>query len=171
MTRWAVLAGVCVVAAAGLAGCSAQECDPHRVGNLFTATGCAVSGGFSDHVAQVRREVEVLRRDVALTRQEAAAYQREADRLAADRSALEAQVEDQQLALDRLQLDLVNLRATSDRERAQIEVMERELAAAQSDLDSMGRPGVPPEEIARLRGEVEERKRLLDAYLGTIRQE
>ncbi len=171
MTGRLPVIGALVVAGFGLAGCSAQECDPHKVGNLFTATGCVVSGGFTEHVAQVRREVEALRRDVEITNQEAAAYRREADRLAADRAALEEQVEEQQLALDRLHLDLNSIRVSTDRQRAQVQAMEQELAAAQSTLNTMNQPNVSAAEIAGLRADVEERKRVLEAYLGTIRQE
>jgi plasmid stabilization system protein ParE len=70
-----------------------------------------------------------------------------------------------------LDLELSSLEGGTDRQAAQIQVLEQELAQANAELERMDDPGVSPAEITQLRESVEERKRLIAAYLATVRQE
>ncbi|MCF8479934.1 MAG: hypothetical protein K9H25_05845 [Rhodospirillum sp.] len=160
-----------ITGALALGACTAQQCDPTQVRNVATSLACTATGGFSANLDQVRNEVATLRREKELTQAERQEMESQAQSLAKNRSALERVVADQRGSLQSLDLELSALEGNTDRQAAQIQVLEQELARAKAELEHMDDPGVSAAEITQLRESVEERKRLIEAYLATVRQE
>jgi len=156
-----------------LAGCasSVEDCDPHRVNNVFTSLSCRASGGFADHLEAARKEVEVLRQRVALSREEALAADRQAAALVRNRSAFQRKIKDDEQALTRLESRLKTAKAGNDRERARLKVLQEEMNAAFMTLEELKGGKRTQEEIVRLQADIAAKQRLIDIGLAPPAQE
>jgi len=156
-----------------VAGCAttAQQCDPGKVSDVFTAASCSASGGFEAHLAAARSEVEALRVEAAASRSRAADAEREAKRLVDSRSALQQKMASEKRDLDRLRLRLAGMRVESEKDRARQTALNEQLKAAEANLKSMGNSGQSAQEIAALEADIAARKEVIAKLSGLALQE
>lgn len=165
-------AALCVALLA-VAGCAttAQECDPRKVSDAFTALSCDVSGGFSAHLQAARDEVAAVRQQLATTQRQTAAARNTANSLAAQRGSLDRQLSNERTQNDRARLQLSSMRVTNDRQKAQVAALNEQLAIAERNLASMQKSGADDAQIARLAAENEEIRQTIKIMTQRAKQE
>lgn len=161
--------GAAVIMLGACAAGTAENCDALSARNIFQDAACKSAGGYAARTNQINAsagsnaaEARTVSRDTAATRTTTAAVSHDVAELRRQNAELRTD-------LARLRLQVNNVNARNEAEKAQVAALREQLAGAQRELDEASRSsGFSPEEAARLQASVDAKKKAVKKILGNI---
>jgi chromosome segregation ATPase len=136
-------AGMVLLAAIALAGCSAGQCDPAHDNNIFTVGGCVMGGGYSQRVdaqTAAARNAEAEQYQAAAAAQ---AAERRRQAAVGEQARLRRIIADERGRSARLQNDIAQARAHSDADRQRLAQLRQDVARLHDEQMHLNPDAVP----------------------------
>ncbi len=160
---------VTAAAAAILAGCAANQCDPRQSRSVLVAAGCVTTGGTDAFLDNMRAEYAMLVEKKRLTDLERRSLALQARAASRDAAVYRSQIAKQKTQIAALRSDVSKALTESAEERARRQVVLEELETLQARLaQEEGSSAASEAEILKLREDIAKREAVLRAMSAPI---